>query len=270
MHLIWLIKHSRVGIRLFSHALKAIVFDHKSYWLFCVIIAATQMLHFTWLAYSDITFSFNKFVKAFFEGQDILDELQELFTSSLAIDQFKVVATKTSILFGTSLILMWVHVATAHSLLFDKSQYKSLAASVTKMPMITSWAFVETLVFLTVATRGYLGALFFVIWQLSTSFVIPMIADTTQGLAHLINKSWAILKKKVSDIIAGDFISELTFLILGACIAAFESPATLPEAPRSYQFSFFKVVITFGIIYLASIVVVAQTIFFTIIYEETK
>jgi hypothetical protein len=270
MHLIWLIKHARVGVRLFTDALKVIVFDHRSYWLLCFIIAITQMLHFTWLAYSDVTFSFNKFVKAFFEGQDILDELQELFTTSLAIDQFKIVATKTFILFATSLILMAIHVATAHSILFNESQYKSLLSSLTKIPMIISWALVETFVFLTVATRGYVGAVIFVFWQLATSFVIPMIADTPEGLLHLIKKSWVILKKKVSDIIGGDFISEMTFLVLGACIAAFESPGTLPEAPRIYQFSFLKVLITFGIIYLASIVVVAQTIFFTIIYEETK
>lgn len=270
MHIIWLLKHARLGIHFFSHALKVVVFDHKSYWLLCTIIAVTQMLHFTWLAYSDVSFSFNKFIKAFFEGQDILEELQELFASELAIDQLKVVVTKTVVLFVTSLILMTVHVATAYASLFRKSQYEGMQASIIRIPVITTWAFVETFIFLTIATRGYFGAVIFVSWQLATSFVIPLIADNAEGVIGLIKSSWLILKKKLSDLLAGDLLSEFTFFFLGAVLSALHAPDTLPDAPRLYQFTAFKMVLTFGIIYFASIVVVAQTIFFTKIYQAVN
>jgi hypothetical protein len=233
-------------------------------------IAVTQMLHFGWLAAHDQRFSLNKFLKAFFEGQDVLDELQELFTLAVSTDQWQTLAIKSVILLCTSLIIITVHVATSYSILNATSQAQSILASIRRFPAIITWTLIETGVFLTIATHGFIGGAVYLVWQLATIFVIPLIADNKEGLSGLLKTSWRILKKKMSDIIGGNIFTEFTIFLLGALISIIHSPEKLPEISSTSQFSPFKLIFTFSIIYLASIILVAQTIFLTEIYEETK
>jgi hypothetical protein len=214
-------KQIRVGIYIVIHTFKTLIFEHKKYYIFCFILMFFKASSFWLNNYIETTVPSILRLTDYIAGQNFFEIMLNYHKYPLTMHKLFLIVCKTAIFF-INLVLSWItYVAAARYFQEDISGTKislmqSFLMSFKKLKIISLWSLIELFILFAVALLGIIGNLFYLFWDLATSFTVQLIAFRHENVFSIFQKSIQNFQHRFANILGIEFLINVALIILTA------------------------------------------------------
>jgi hypothetical protein len=264
-------KRISVGIRLVKSSLKALILQHHKYFIYCLIIASTQLVRIYLTGYIDPRIARSTLIIGFLSGEDFFDVLIDNLSFPLHIKSIELIIIKTMFYFFEFIITLVTSIAliyyTAAQLSKNQISIKqSFLKGIKKFNIILWWALINMIIFLITASLGLIGDVLQFIWQLATVLSLQIIVFEKKNALGVLKHSLIYLKNMFGVIIGIDLLIDGFILLVSIFFYYLYTKQAL------YLFNFLGTISQINIVMLAivfyciAVLLVVEIITFTTLY----
>lgn len=264
-------KYIRLGIALFGSTLKTIIFEHKNYFLFCLLLFFVEL--FTLVNFINLSFSFDYYFLNILQIDDFLISLiQQIYSREYS----NLIVLYAMTIVGIAVLLKNFIIFTTTDYTFSvlkripTSISKSFKPAIKKFKQILIWSLLELLFYTVAARRSFLSLILQAGWSLITFFIVPLLLLHEDSIIKNILRSLALFEKKITSIMSAEFIFESALYLAGLALV------TVYNVSPVYKISLYEIVnlkttmLSLFILYSSSLIIIAQTILITYLFTKNN
>jgi len=262
----------RIGLRLIRASLRAVVFDHRRYALFCFLIAFTQLIRFKLSASIAPRLPLATIITEYLIGQNFFEILADYFTGPLTTAValniiFKSILFLFEIFVLSFITLTLVYYISAH--LTHKPTLLRLAfrKSLAKQALLLQWSVLELFVALVPALIPFVGDILILAWQLATTLAFQIMAYEHVSIQAVLKRSFTVFKERVSTVVSIDVFLEILFIAVSALFYFLYRTQAYSTLSFIARVSSMHIVTLMSILYILAVVMVAETVALTLLYD---
>lgn len=261
-------KRVRIGLRLFKQSIATIVFDHHRYFLFCTLLALVRFFRIQLISFIDPQFSISYAVTESLMGQSfftILFSKQEVVRTFNGILIFII---KIALFYLELFITFSLMGAVTYYTFYSKrvTFFESIQQSFKQWKKISIWACSELTILFITSLLGILGDFLEFGWSLSTALVISLIMFEPLPFKTLIKDTFILFKQRFGNIVGTEVFTESALIVLTFLFYYLYRDQQTPlfDFLQPTQLHSLTLIVLF---YLNSVIVVTETITFTLLYK---
>lgn len=261
----------RMGLRLIVRSFKTVIFNHKSYGIFCVLILCIQLLRLAIMGLIDKSFSTSFLVTQSLMDASTFEVLFEQLISVSAIESLTIMLAKLPFLLIELIATNIVIIATVF---FTQAQLTktwltvktSLYKALTKQTTIVRWSLFQALIVTSISSLGVLGLVFEFAWQLSTSFALIILAFHHVSFIQLLHNTFKLLWYNLPNLLSMDIVIESILLSLSIFFYVLYDPGQVGSLITTLPVSYLGTVSVILFLYMSIVVMITEYIFLTTLY----
>ncbi len=254
---------ARIGVALVRRIIRLLVFEHSSYFVFCVCFALVRLGRIILLQLIAPELSMRLFLSEMLINQTFFELLGSLPKVVYLIFFVFVYSGELVTLFFIQSALIYFTAARIQKQPISWST--SFSMSTRSIPLLMTWALVELGVLGIIIFLGIIGDILSVLWDVSTSFVLPLLVFSKVSLYNIMRQALSLFKKRFATVVGIDLFIDLSILLVTALVYY------LSQQPTSFlitntQLLESNAIVLVLLVYLEAIGIAAETIAITLLF----
>jgi len=268
-------KRIRIGIQLVQSSFKSIFFDHKKYFIFCLIITLTLFEKIILTNLIDPNLSLSILISEFLSGQSFFNTILNYRSIKYSFYSINLFLIKVILFFFEFLIISYISIVLINfsDKLLDhkKVTYKTCFINgLKKLPVLFKWSILNVLLYFIFAILGFIGNFMEFLWQIATSLSLQIIFFENKNILQVLSGSFKYFKKMFGNFLGIDFFINIILIILSSISYYLYKNQIIHSFNLAIDLNLKGLFSLILIFYLMAVVIVSEIVTFTLLYKIIK